>query len=76
MGSGFMRWVLLSNIFAWPLAWLFVRNWLNNFAFRVTPQWYLFIGASLIALLIAVLTISYQSFLAARKDPVDSLRYE
>lgn len=72
----FAGWVLLANVIAWPLAYLFIKNWLNNFAYRVEIAWYIFVLSGLMALVIAVLTVSYQSFLAANRNPVLSLRYE
>jgi len=76
LSKEFTRWILLANIIAWPIAWYLSRNWLQNFAYRIGVQIWVFILSGLLALAIALLTISYQSIKAALADPIDSLRYE
>ena len=71
-----IRWVLLTNIIAWPVAYYFMKNWLGNYPYRVEINLWYFLIASFISLLIAFLTISFQSFKAARMNPVDAIRYE
>ena len=68
--------VLLSNIIAWPIAWYAMNRWLQNFAYRIDIGWWMFVLAGLLALVIALLTVSYQAVKAARANPVNSLRYE
>jgi putative ABC transport system permease protein len=70
------RLVLLANIVAWPLAWYLLQRWLRGFLYRAPVRFDIFIAAGLIALAIALVTISFQSIKAARANPVDSLRYE
>ena len=70
------RWVLMANCFAWPVAYFAVIKWLQHFAYRVTVEWWVFLLSGLCALVIALITVSYQTFKAATADPVDSLRYE
>ncbi len=72
----FTKWVLVANVIAWPMAWYAMDQWLNNFAYRVDIAWYLFVAASLAALAIALLTVSYQALRAAMANPIDALRYE
>jgi putative ABC transport system permease protein len=72
----FTFWVLISNLVAWPLAYLFLKNWLQNFAYHIDINIVYFLAGSLLALLIAVLTVSHQTLSAAKANPVDSLRYE
>ncbi len=72
----FTRWVLLSFIIASPFAWYIMVNWLQNFEYRINISWWIFVLAGSIALIIAWLTVSFQSFKAALKNPVDALRYE
>ena len=72
----FTFWVVIANLVAWPLAYFFLRSWLQNFAYHVDISLLYFVAGSLIALLIAVVTVSYQTIAAARANPVDSLRYE
>jgi len=72
----FLRWVVLANLIAWPLAYFAMSRWLRNFAFRVEIGWAIFPAAAAAALLIAALTVGSQTWRAARANPVDSLRYE
>jgi putative ABC transport system permease protein len=70
------KWVLVANILAWPLAYLTMRNWLRNFAYRISMGIDIFILSGSLALIIALLTISLQTVKAALSNPVHSLRYE
>lgn len=72
----FTRLVLLANVIAWPLAYLAGSAWLENYTYRIEIDFSLFIGASLVTLLITWLTVAGLSFRAASKRPVLSLRYE
>lgn len=70
------KWVLIANIIAWPIAWFAMRVWLQNFAYRVEMSWWLFALAGIVALVIAVLTVSFQAIKTAVADPIKTLRYE
>jgi putative ABC transport system permease protein len=72
----YIRLVLLANLLAWPAAYLFVRSWLRGFAYRTAIGAEVFLLSGLLALAIALLTVSYQAIRAARANPVESLRYE
>jgi putative ABC transport system permease protein len=72
----FLKWVVLANIIAWPVAYYAMHKWLQNFAYRVVIGWEIFLFSAGIALIISVLTVSLQSIRAAVANPVDSLRYE
>ncbi|QQS35415.1 MAG: ABC transporter permease [Ignavibacteriales bacterium] len=72
----FAKWVLISNIIAWPIAYFALNKWLEDFAYRINIELWTFVIASLSAIVIAVLTVSYQSIKAAISNPVKSLRYE
>ena len=72
----FMVLVVISNILIWPLAYYIMNSWLQNFAYRTSIEWWTFLLAGSVVLLIAVLTVSFQSLKAALANPVDSLRYE
>jgi ABC-type antimicrobial peptide transport system permease subunit len=74
--SKFALLVILSNIFAWPVAEIIVRDWLDGFAYKVNLSWLTFILASAAALAIAMITVSIQTFRTASKRPVDILKYE
>jgi putative ABC transport system permease protein len=68
--------VSVAFIIACPLAWFAMNKWLQNFAYKTQLSWWIFAIAGLIALIIALLTVSWQSWRAATKNPVESLRYE
>ena len=72
----FAKWVLVGSVFAFPVAWLTLHSWLDNFAYRMNLGLTSFVVAALLALLIALLTVSYQTVRAALANPVESLRYE
>ncbi|MCA1742928.1 MAG: ABC transporter permease, partial [Desulfovibrionales bacterium] len=68
--------VLLSTSLAWPVAWYFMSSWLENFAYRIELGLVVFIVASFMTYLIALTTVSFQVYMAARLNPVDTLRDE
>ncbi len=72
----FSKPVLWANVLAWPIAAYAMHRWLNGFAYRVELGWWLLPIASLVALIIALATVSAHSYLVARSRPVDALRYE
>ena len=79
-GAGYgykLLWVvLLANLIAWPLAWYFTRDWLDGFVYRIDAHAGYFIGAGLLALLIAWITVATHALRAARIHPIEALRYE
>jgi putative ABC transport system permease protein len=76
LSKEFSRWVLISNIIAWPIAWYAMNKWLQNFAYRITILPWTFLLAGLLAFLTALLTVSYKAIRAARANPIETLRYE
>jgi len=72
----FITLILLANIIAWPLAYFFMNDWLQDFAYRINIGFETFIEAAVLTLFIAILTISFQAIKAAVTNPVKSLRYE
>ena len=76
LSSEFVRLVILANALAWPVAYLAMSTWLDNFAYRVDLGWTTFILAGTIAMAIALLTVSFQALRAATANPVESLRME
>jgi putative ABC transport system permease protein len=76
LSKDLLKLVIFSNIIAWPVAYIAMNKWLENFAYRFEPGLTLFITASLITIVIAVLTVSYQAIRAALTNPVEALRYE
>lgn len=76
MYKNYIRWILISFIAACPPAILIIGKWLQNFAYRAEMSWWIFALAGFISLVIALLTISWQSWKVATMNPVDALRYE
>ncbi|MGH7495373.1 MAG: ABC transporter permease [bacterium] len=76
LSQDFVKLVLLASLIACPLAWYAMKQWLQSFAYRVDMGWWIFALASVIALLIALLTVSTQAIRAALANPVEALRYE
>jgi putative ABC transport system permease protein len=76
LSKEFTKWVLLASLIACPIGYLLMKKWLENFAYRVGIGIEIFVVSALIALIIAMLTVSYQSIKAAIANPVDSLKYE
>ncbi|MDH4197808.1 MAG: ABC transporter permease, partial [Candidatus Aminicenantes bacterium] len=76
LGREFTRWVLLANAVAWPVAYLAMDRWLRAFAYRITIGPGIFLASGVIALGVALLTISARTVRAASANPVQSLRYE
>ncbi|MBC9915627.1 ABC transporter permease [Chitinophaga varians] len=76
LSKDFLKLVIIAIILSTPLAWYVMSQWLHNFAYAVHVEWWIFIVAGMLALTIALLTISYQSIKAALMNPVKSLRAE
>jgi ABC-type antimicrobial peptide transport system permease subunit len=72
----FVSLVGISVLLALPLGWYLSNSWLQTYAFQTHLSWWIFAGAGLLLLLIAVLTVSFQAFRAASSNPVNSLRSE
>jgi len=76
LSKEYIIWVLISIIIASPVAWYVMHKWLQNFAYRISIDWQVFAEAAVVALLIALITVSFQSYKTASKNPVEALRYE
>jgi putative ABC transport system permease protein len=76
LNKSFVKWVILSFVIAAPLAYYALNKWLENFAYKTTISWWIFALAGVLALLIALATVSWQSWRAANRNPVEALRYE
>jgi putative ABC transport system permease protein len=76
ISKSYLGWIIISNLIAWPIAWVAVNKWLQNFAYRININIGVFFIAGLATLSIALLTISWQTIKAATANPVESLRYE
>ncbi|RLC52477.1 MAG: hypothetical protein DRI23_02670 [Candidatus Cloacimonadota bacterium] len=76
LSSDFMKWILIANFIAWPVAWILMNNWLQNFAYRININILSFFLAGLAACFIAFITVSFQTIKAANTNPVKALKYE
>ncbi len=76
LNRDFVKWVAIAFVVATPIAYYAMNKWLQNFAYKTELSWWIFALAGLLALGIALLTVSFQSWKAARRNPVESLRYE
>lgn len=76
LSKHFITLVLIANGIAWPLAWLALHRWIQHYAYRVAISWWLFVLAGVVAVLIALGTVSFLAMKAARSNPVRSLRTE
>jgi putative ABC transport system permease protein len=76
LNKDYVRWVTVAFVIATPVAWYTMHFWLQNFAYKTAISWWIFALAGLLALAIAMLTVSWQSWRAATKNPVEALRYE
>lgn len=72
----FLKLVLIASVIAFPVAWWAMNKWLQDFAYRINISWWVFVLAGVVAILIALFTISFQSIKAAIANPVKSLRTE
>lgn len=72
----FTKWVAIASLFAWPIAYFAMNRWLQNFIYRIRIGWWTFFLAAALALVIALITVSYQAIKAATSNPVDALKYE
>jgi len=76
LSKEFSRWIIIANLIAWPAAWFYLNSWLDEFAYRTEIAWPLFLLAGVMAIAVALVTISYQALKAATTNPIKALRYE
>lgn len=76
LNTDFIKWVAFAFVIAFPIAYYAMSKWLENFAYKTELTWWIFALAGIIAFFIALITVSWQSFKAARRNPVEALRYE
>jgi len=76
LNKDFVKWVAIAFVIATPVAYYAMHKWLENFAYKTELSWWIFALAGLLALGIALLTVSWQSWRAATRNPVEALRYE
>jgi putative ABC transport system permease protein len=71
-----LRWIILANIISWPVVWYIMDKWLQTFAYRTHMDLWLYGSAGFLAMIIALVSVGFQTIKAALANPVDSLRYE
>jgi len=76
LNKDFVKWVAIAFLIATPIAYYAMLKWLQNFAYRTELSWWVFLLAGALALGVVLLTVSWQSWRAARRNPVEALRYE
>jgi putative ABC transport system permease protein len=76
LNKDFFQWVAISYLFSCPIAWYAINKWPQNFAYKTEMSWWVFAAAGAVALAVAVLTVSWQSWRAATRNPIEALRYE
>ena len=76
LSKDFLKLVMIAAIIAFPVAWVAMHNWLQDFAYRIGIQWWVFVLAGVLAAMIALITVSFQAIKAATANPVKSLRTE
>lgn len=72
----FVRWVVFAFVISTPIAYFVINEWLENFAYKTTLSWWIFVLSGVVALGVALLSVSWQSWRAATRNPVEALRYE
>ncbi len=72
----FIKWIAAAFIISTPVAWYLMHKWLENFAYHTRLSWWIFALSGILAMGIALLTVSFQSYKAATRNPVESLKYE
>jgi putative ABC transport system permease protein len=76
LNNEFLRWVIVSLLVGIPISLYLMTNWQKRFAYKTDLSWWIFAVAGVSAILIAVLTVSWQSWRAATRNPIEALRYE
>ena len=76
LNKDFIKWVAIAFVIASPIAYYAMSKWLENFAYKIELSWWIFALAGFIALMITLITVSWQSWRAATKNPIEALRYE
>lgn len=76
LNKSFVKWIIIAFFMATPVAYYAMSRWLENFAYKTALSWWIFVLAGIAALFVALVTVSWQSWRAARRNPVEALRYE
>lgn len=76
LNQDFVKWVIVAFIIATPIAYFIISKWLENFAYKIKMSWWIFVLSGALALIIAIVTVSWKTWRAATRNPVEALRYE
>ncbi len=76
LNSAFVKWIAIAFFIASPIAYYAMNKWLQSFAYKTALNWWIFALAGVLALVVALVTVSWQTIRAARRNPVEALRYE
>ncbi len=76
LNMGFIKWIALAFVIATPVTWYIMHRWMESFAYRTALSWWIFALTGLLALAIAIITVSWHSWRTATRNPVEALRYE
>jgi len=76
LSKKFMTLVIIANLIAWPVSWIIMNKWQENFVYHTSIKWWIFILAGLISFIVALLTISFQTYRSSIINPMDVLKYE
>lgn len=76
LNMNYIKWIIVAFILATPLAYYFMTNWLNNFAYKINLGWWTFSLGGILVLSVAIFTVTWQSWKVTNKNPVEALRYE
>ncbi|MCG8697146.1 MAG: hypothetical protein MI922_03770, partial [Bacteroidales bacterium] len=76
LNGEYIKWIALSFIMATPVIWYLVVRWLENFAYQTNISWWIFLLAGLLVVMVSIMIVSWKTLWAARRNPVEALRYE
>jgi ABC-type antimicrobial peptide transport system permease subunit len=76
LSGDFVKLVIISTFIASPVAWTVMQKWMENYSYRISISWMVFLGSGILAIMVALLTVIYQAIKAAKTDPVKCLRNE
>jgi len=76
LNMDFIKWVLIAFVVALPIAWYSINTWLEKFPYKTPKSWWVFLLAGIFVMFVTLVTVSWQTFKVARKNPIEALRYE
>ena len=76
LNKGILKWILLGVLISWIFSWIALNRWLEGFANRISLDWWLFVSGAFIILLLTIITVSFQTWKAASRNPAEAVKYE